>query len=108
MTGWQLDSHYRLVNQYRAATDGNVVQTAEIDATPGRPFSLALGFGPGARAASRAALASATTPFGRTLAGYVSGLAPVRPHAPPRHLAARPFARAGARMRAMYWLSATC
>ena len=103
----QLDAHYRLVSQYRTATGGNVVQTAEINTTPGRPFSLALGFGPGARAASRAALASARTPFGRTLAGYVAGWRrydrTLRP--PPASLPGL-SPGGGARMRAMYWLSA--
>ena len=37
----QLDAHHRLVNQYRTASDGNVVQTAEVDSTPGQPFTLA-------------------------------------------------------------------
>jgi glucoamylase len=103
----QLDAHYRLVRAYRAATDGNVVQTAEISTTPGRPFSLALGFGPGAQAASRAALASATAPFRRTLAGYVNGWRrydrTLRP--PPASLPGL-SPGAAARMRAMYWLSA--
>jgi glucoamylase len=103
----QLDAHYRLVNEYRAATDGNVVQTAEINTTPGRPFSLALGFGPDAQAASRAALASATAPFGRTLAEYVNGWSrydrTLRP--PPTSLPGL-SPGAEARTRAMYWLSA--
>ena len=103
----QLDAHYRLVKEYRAATDGNVVQTAEINATPGRPFSLALGLGPDAQAAGRAALASATAPFGRTLAEYVHGWSrydrTLRP--PPASLPGL-SPGAGARMRAMYWLSA--
>ena len=42
----QLDAHHRLVDDYRSATDGNVVQTARVDMTPGRPFTLALGFAP--------------------------------------------------------------
>ncbi len=103
----QLDTHYRLVRRYRAATDGNVVQTAEINTTPGQPFSLALGFGPDARAASRAAEGSATVPFGRTLAGYVNGWRQydrtLRP--PPASLRGL-SPSADARMRAMYWLSA--
>ena len=32
----QLDSHHALVNDYRSATDGNVVQTALLDTTPGQ------------------------------------------------------------------------
>ena len=42
----QLDAHHRLVNQYRTASDGNVVQTAEVDSTPGQPFTLASGSAP--------------------------------------------------------------
>ena len=103
----QLDAHYRLVKEYRAATDGNVVQTAEINMTPGLPFSLALGFGPGAQAAIRAAIASATAPFRRTLAEYVNGWSrydrTLRP--PPASLPGLSPA-ADAQMRAMYWLSA--
>ena len=60
----QLDAHHRLVNQYRTATDGNVVQTAEVDTTPGQPFTLALGFGADATAAIGVARASASGPFG--------------------------------------------
>ena len=44
----QLDADHRLVDDYRSATDGNVVQTARVDMTPGRPFTLALGFAPDA------------------------------------------------------------
>jgi hypothetical protein len=55
----QLDAHHRLVNQYQTATNGNVVQTAEVDTAPGRPFTLALGFGADAAAAIGVARASA-------------------------------------------------
>ncbi|MFZ0972241.1 MAG: hypothetical protein WAN22_08450, partial [Solirubrobacteraceae bacterium] len=43
----QLDSYHRLVDTYRSADDGNVVQTARVRQTAGRPFTLALGFAPG-------------------------------------------------------------
>jgi len=69
----QLDAHHRLVNQYQTATDGNVVQTAEVDTAPGRPFTLALGFGADAAAAIGVARASATRPFGPIMDGYLSG-----------------------------------
>ena len=69
----QLDAHHQLVNQYQTAADGNVVQTAEVDTAPGRPFTLALGFGADAAAAIGVARASATRPFGPIMDGYLSG-----------------------------------
>src|SRR5581483_73096 len=103
----QLDTYRKLVSQYATAAAGNVVQTAEIDAAPGQPFTLALGFGPDARAAIGAARASATAPFGRIMSGYLAGWRAydrgLRP--PPASLPGL-SAVAAARMRAMYWLSA--
>ena len=96
----QLDAHHQLVNQYQTATDGNVVQTAEVDTAPGRPFTLALGFGADAAAAIGVARASATRPFGPIMDGYLSGW-----RAYDRTLR-RPPASLPARTRAMYWLSA--
>jgi glucoamylase len=61
------------VNQYQTATDGNVVQTAEVDTAPGQPFTLALGFGADAAAAIGVARASASSPFGSMMGSYVSG-----------------------------------
>jgi glucoamylase len=69
----QLDTSHRLVNGYRSATNGNVTQTALVDARPGQPFTLALGFGPGAQGAIRAARQSAGQAFGATLARYARG-----------------------------------
>src|SRR5581483_221434 len=66
----QLDAHRKLVSQYRTASDGNVVQTAEVAATPGQPFTLALGFGANAAAAVGVARASALTPFVSMMDGY--------------------------------------
>ena len=63
----QLDASHRLVHRYRSATDGNVTLTALVGAKPGRPFTLALGFGSAARAAIGTAQRSAAQPFGRTL-----------------------------------------
>jgi glucan 1,4-alpha-glucosidase len=96
----QLDAHHRLVNQYRTATDGNVVQTAEVDTTPGQPFTLALGFGADATAAIGVARAGASRPFGQILGSYLSGW-----RAYDRTLR-RPPASIPAHTRAMYWLSA--
>jgi glucoamylase len=96
----QLDAHHRLVNQYQTASDGNVVQTAEVDTAPGQPFTLALGFGADAATAIDVARASASGPFGQIMDRYVSGW-----RAYDRTLR-RPPASAPARTRAMYWLSA--
>jgi glucoamylase len=103
----QLDTYHRLVNDYLSATDGNVVQTAELDMTPGQPFTLALGFGPDAQSAIGAASASASAPFARTLAQYVNGWGNYDRtlRQPPARLSGLSPA-ATARMRAMYWLSA--
>ena len=73
----QLDAHHALVNDYRSATDGNVVQTALLDTTPGQPFTLALGFAPTADGAVATARQSAAQPFDRTLVGLRGGLARV-------------------------------
>ena len=83
-----------------AATDGNVVQTAEVDTAPGQPFTLALGFGADAAAAIGVARASASSPFGSMLGSYVSGW-----RAYDRTLR-RPPASLSPSTRAMYWLSA--
>jgi glucan 1,4-alpha-glucosidase len=96
----QLDARHRLVSQYQTATDGNVTQTAEVDAKPGQPFTLALGFGADAATAIKVARASSVSPFGSMLGSYLRGW-----RAYDRTLR-RPPASASARTRAMYWLSA--
>jgi glucan 1,4-alpha-glucosidase len=103
----QLDVHHRLVNTYRSARDGNVVQTALIAAPAGRPFTLALGFGSNSQAAVQAATSSARQPFARTLAQYVNGWRTYDAalHPPPRHLPGYSGA-ADASMQQTYWLSA--
>jgi glucoamylase len=103
----QLDTYHRLVREYRAADDGNVVQTARIDTRPGKPFTLALGFAPTASGAIATARHSALEPFDRTLARYAAGWdrydATLTP--PPSHLAG--FSTADdAAMQRTYWLSA--
>ncbi|MGZ4246000.1 MAG: glycoside hydrolase family 15 protein [Solirubrobacteraceae bacterium] len=103
----QLDAHHRLVNQYRSATDGNVVQTALIATAPGRPFTLALGFAPTAGGAVAAATQSAGQSFDRTLAQYEAGW-----HAYDSSLRRPPAGLSGfsaaqnAAMQSTYWLSA--
>jgi glucoamylase len=103
----QLSAHHRLVKEYPTATDGNVVQTARVDTTPGRPFTLALGFGPDAHRAIATARASAARPFARTLSQYSAGWhsydASLR--RPPRHLAGLTKGQDAA-MRRTYWVSA--
>ncbi len=104
----QLDGAHRLTSDYQSATNGNVVQTAEINtAGPRRPFTLALGFGSDPQSAVAAATGSARTPYGRILTGYLVGWlgydATLRP--PPRRLSGQ-SAPAAARMRQLYWLSA--
>ena len=103
----QLDSHHRLVEDYRSATDGNVVQTARVDMTPGRPFTLALGFAPNVRGAVTAARGSAEAPFVPTLRRYVAGWrsydASLR--RPPRRLAGLTKSQDTA-MDRTYWVSA--
>ncbi len=103
----QLDTHHALVNDYRSADDGNVVQTALIDTTPGQPFTLALGFAPDASGAIAAAQGSATQSFAHTLAAYESGWqgydASLR--RPPAGLPGFSGAQ-NAAMHRTYWLSA--
>ncbi|MBV9818002.1 MAG: hypothetical protein JOZ07_06580 [Solirubrobacterales bacterium] len=103
----QLDAHHQLIDEYRSATDGNVVQTARVNMTPGRSFTLALGFAPDAAGAIAAARGSAAQPFARTLAQYLAGWhgydAALRP--PPRGLVGLTDAQDAALQRT-YWVSA--
>jgi glucoamylase len=69
----QLDTYHRLRDAYRTADAGNVVQTALVNSHPGRPFTLALGFGPTATDAVATAHLSASAPYAGTYAGYVGG-----------------------------------
>lgn len=103
----QLDASHRLVHRYRSATDGNVEQTAEIDAAAGQPFTLALGFAPTARGAITTAERSARRSFAGTLAAYVHGWRAYdrRLSAPPRRLPGYSKDEDVA-MRRSYWLSA--
>ncbi len=91
----QLDAYHRLRNVYNSATDGNVVQTAQIN-DPTRPFTLALGFGPTANEAVATAERSAATPYSATLKAYADGW-----HAYDATLHSPPQAQAGS-----YWLAA--
>ena len=103
----QLDTHHQLVNDYRSATNGNVVQTALLDTSPGKPFTLALGFAPTASGAITAAQGSAAQSFNNTLSQYEAGWhnydASLK-HPP----ASLPGFTAGqnSAMKSTYWLSA--
>jgi glucoamylase len=69
----QLDTYHRLHDAYGTADAGNVVQTALVDSHPGRPFTLALGFGPTAADAVATARLSASAPYAAAYGSYVSG-----------------------------------
>ncbi len=103
----QLDSYHRLVNDYRSADDGNVVQTARIDARPGRPFMLALGFAPSSQGAVATARRSAGESFSQMLARYEAGWSRYDDDLtrPPSHLGGFSAAEDAA-MQRTYWLSA--
>jgi glucan 1,4-alpha-glucosidase len=103
----QLDAHHRLVPAYRSATDGNVEQTALVDATPGRPFTLALGFAPAAPGAIAAAQASAHSSFDAMLSQYEAGWHDYDRGliAPPSRLTQLSPAQVAA-MQRTYWVSA--
>ena len=103
----QLDASHTLTATYTSATNGNVVQTAEIDTAHSDQFTLALGYAQTEAASVQAARASATTPFALTYARYRSGW--LRYDASLRRPPAR-FAGAGAaesrKLAAQYWTSA--
>ncbi|MEA2213641.1 MAG: hypothetical protein QOF83_3589 [Solirubrobacteraceae bacterium] len=69
----QLETYHRLRHAYRSAHAGNVVQTAQVNVRPRRPFTLALGFGPTASAAARVARRSASGNYAAFRASYVAG-----------------------------------
>ncbi len=69
----QLDAQHRLGPTYRDADNGNVEQTAQVDPAHERSFTLALGYGQSEASAVRAAVVSATTPFGVTAGRYRQG-----------------------------------
>ncbi len=69
----QLDAAGRLSTTYSTATQGNVVQTAQLDVNGGRPATLALGFGASKAVAIATAGLTARSDAGRMLATYKAG-----------------------------------
>ena len=69
----QLDTDRRLATTYANATQGNVVQTAQLDVRGGRSATLALGFGSTQAAAVATAGATAKADPDRTLNAYQRG-----------------------------------
>jgi glucoamylase len=103
----QLDASHALTSQYQSAQDGNVALTALVNAVPGQPFTLALGFGASSNTAITTARQSAAQPFASTLARYVAGWRGYDStlKQPPASLPGL-SATADAAMRSQYWLSA--
>ena len=101
----QLDASHALTSQYQSADDGNVALTALVNATPGTPFTLALGFGSTAVRAINLAERSSVQPFGNTLQPYLGGISLVPQYAQqlPNSLPGL-SAAADAAMRGQYWL----
>ena len=69
----QLDTDRRLSTKYASATDGNVVQIAQVDARAYHPFTIALGFGTDQRQAVREAGRTASTKFKDMHKRYADG-----------------------------------
>ena len=69
----QLDTDRQLSATYTTASDGNVVQIAEVDARANRPFTLALGFGTDQSGAVREAGRTASTKFKDLRKRYTDG-----------------------------------
>ncbi len=69
----QLDAARRLTTTYGTATQGNVVQIAQLDVNGGRPATLALGFGASKAVAISTAGLTARSDAGRMLKSYQAG-----------------------------------
>lgn len=69
----QLDAARRLSTTYASASDGNVVQVAQLDARPNRAFTLAVGFGADQRHAVAAAGRTAKDNFKHIAKDYARG-----------------------------------
>ncbi len=71
----ELDSTHTLAPLYTDATNGNVEQTAQIDVSHGREFTLALGFGTTQASAVQTASATVAHSYVASLISYVAGWA---------------------------------
>src|SRR5579872_2020897 len=69
----QLDTSHTLTNIYAQATNGNLVQTAQVDTTHSGTFTMALGFGTTRAGAVKATEASLATPFSQIQQSYEAG-----------------------------------
>ncbi len=102
----QLDASRRLTTTFGSATQGNVVQTAQLDVNGGRPATLALGFGADKATALATAGATARTDAGRMLSSYQWGWKAYDKHLNPP-ASPRGLSRAERKELARtYWLSA--
>jgi glucoamylase len=103
----QLDASHTLTASYQQALDGNVTQTAEVDTSHSRQFTLALGYGQTAAQSLASAAGSAADPFGQIYGRYRAGWsaydATLRPP-PARFPGASPAQ--SATITAQYWTSA--
>jgi glucoamylase len=69
----QLDTDHELSVAYTNATDGNVVQIAQVDARAHRPFTMAVGFGADQAEAIAAAGSTANANFKQVASQYTHG-----------------------------------
>lgn len=69
----QLDATHTLTTTYTDASNGNLVQTAQIPLNQGATFTLALGFGTSQSDAVAAAEGSLAPPYGRLLNQFNAG-----------------------------------
>jgi glucoamylase len=69
----QLDTSHTLTNIYAQATNGNLVQTSQVDTTHSGKVTLALGFGAKRADSISAAEASLATPFSQIQQTYEAG-----------------------------------
>ncbi len=103
----QLDADRALSTPYDVATQGNVVQTGQLDVGADNAFTLALGFATSAGEAIDIAGASAGTSFQRTAGRYLATWRDYdkRLLSPPSKFPGLSSAENG-RLRTAYWLSA--
>ena len=69
----QLDSSHALTTIYASASDGNLVQTVQVNLAHGGATTLALGFGTTKAGAVSATEGSLATPFGQIQQSYEAG-----------------------------------